>query len=148
MRSRGADHTVAAMEANASPTADANFGLGRLILTDTRLGLLVLNEIRHWGLNRVFGTSRAQANVLSLVLVLLAARTAHDVKQQMPPMPHVSAGGTGRTAYVLYEAAIGYAGPQSRTTPLIAVPIATGLLGAVLLGGVRRAVRGARAAER
>jgi hypothetical protein len=144
----GAGLTVGGMEASASPTAGPEFGLGRLILADTRLGLLVLNEFRHWSLNRVFGTSRAQDNLLSLVLVLVAARTAHDLRQQMPQMPRTSMGGAAGGVLVVYEAATGYAGPQSHAAPIVAVPITAGLIGAVLLGGARRAARGLRAAER
>jgi hypothetical protein len=135
------------MDATAPPTAGDDFGLARLILTDTRLGLLVLNEVRHWGLNRVFGTSRAQANLLSLVLVLVAARAAHDVRQQIPHMPRTSAGAASRGVLVLYEAATGYAGPQSHAAPIVAVPMTAGLIGVVLVGGARRAARGVRAAE-
>jgi hypothetical protein len=52
---------------------DVGFGKSELFLTDARLALGVLNHLRYQALNRAFGTSREQANVLTAIVVLGAA---------------------------------------------------------------------------
>jgi hypothetical protein len=134
---------------SAVPSADARteFGLGRLILADSRLAFIVLNEVRHWGLNRVFGTSRAHANLLTFVLALSAAEGARELVGRVPRMPPGAASDAARGALLLREAAIGLAGPQSRNVPLFAVLVTAGVLGGAVVHGARRATRGLRNAE-
>jgi hypothetical protein len=55
---------------------NAPFGTSQLFLADSRLALIMLNHLRHQGLNRVFDTSREQANALPAVLLLGAAGSA------------------------------------------------------------------------
>ena len=47
----------------------APFGTQQLFLTDSRMVFTVLNHLRYQALNRVFGTSREQANALTAVLL-------------------------------------------------------------------------------
>lgn len=52
-------------------------GLG-LLFTDLRVGLLLLSEGRYQLLNRAFGISRDQANVVTLVLLGTMVAAAHQ----------------------------------------------------------------------
>jgi hypothetical protein len=54
--------------------ASAGFGTSQLFLADSRLALAVLNHLRYQALNRAFGVSRDQANVLTVVLLLATSR--------------------------------------------------------------------------
>jgi hypothetical protein len=53
---------------------NAGFGKSELFLTDARLAIGVLNHLRYQALNRTFGTSREQANVLTAIVLLGARR--------------------------------------------------------------------------
>jgi len=48
--------------------ASARFGPTQLALADARLALGIANHLRYQALNRAFGTTRGQANVLTAVV--------------------------------------------------------------------------------
>ena len=98
----------------------AKFGAGRLLVSDSRLTLGALNYARHRTLYRVFGVSRAEANLLTFVLALVAVR----------------------------EAALGIAGPGVREGgPFVATLLAAALIAGLAAPGLRRAASRMRAAE-
>jgi len=67
MRAAAPRDTVGSMAATAAgPRVD--FGAGQLFLADSRLAFAVLNHVRVRTLRRVFGISREDANLLTLVL--------------------------------------------------------------------------------
>ena len=55
---------------------NGGFGPSQLFLADSRLALVLVNHLRHKALQRMFGVSRDQANVLTAVLLLGAAKLA------------------------------------------------------------------------
>src|SRR5436190_80268 len=59
------------------------FGTPQLFLTDSRLVLTVVNHLRYQALERVFGTSRQQANALTVVLLLGAADSAYEAGRRI-----------------------------------------------------------------
>lgn len=61
----------------------APFGTPQLFLTDSSMVFTVLNHLRYQALNRVFGTSREQANVLTFVLLLGAADSAFETARRV-----------------------------------------------------------------
>ena len=125
----------------------APFGTPQLFLTDSRLLLAVLNHLRYQALNRVFGTSREQANVLTVVLLLGAADSAYEAARRISGMRlRVSDAGLG--AIALREAGLGVAGPSARAVPGFGALVAVALLGGLAAPGLRRTAHRMRAAER
>lgn len=125
----------------------AGFGTSRLFLTDSRMALALLNHLRYQALNRVFGTSREQANLLTVVLLLSAAGSAYETAQRIGGMRlRVSDAGLG--AFTLREAALGVAGPSARAVPGFGALVAVAVLGGLAAPGLRRAAHRMRAAER
>ena len=72
--------------------ARAKFGAGRLLVSDSRLTLGALNYARHQALHRVFGVSRAEANLLTFVLALGAVDPAARVARRVVRAPRVLTG--------------------------------------------------------
>ena len=85
------------------------------------LVLLLLNEGRHRVVGRLFGVSRADANIVTVVaLSSLASAAAAAAARLRSARPHPSIAGAAVGAVVVKEAAHGIAGEWSRTTPLFA----------------------------
>ena len=125
----------------------ARFGAPQLFLRDSRLVLAVLNHLRYQALNRVFGTSREQANVLTVVLLLGAADGAYEAARRIGGMRlRVSDAGLG--AIALREAGLGLAGPSARAVPGFGALVAFALLGGLAAPALRRMAQRMRAAER
>ena len=125
----------------------APFSTPQLFLTDSRLVLAVLNHLRYQALNRVFGTSREQANVLTVVLLLGAADSAYETGRRISGM-RLRASDAGLGAIALREAALGVAGPGAREIPGFGTLVALALLGGLAVPGLRRAAKRIRVAER
>lgn len=134
-------------EGNASGAGSVDgFGAGRLFLADSRLVLAVLNNARYGVLNRVFGVSRDQANLLSVILVVAGAQAASQAAKRM--RFHVSGADVVMGGFALREAALGLAGPSSRDVPGVPALMAIAVFGGATLPAFRRATRRMRAAER
>jgi len=125
----------------------APFGTPQLFLTDSRLVLTVLNHLRYQALNRVFGTSREQANALTVVLLLGAANSAYEAARRVSGM-RLGVSDAGIGAIALREAALGVAGPSARQVPAFGALVAVALLGGLAAPGLRRAAHRMLAAER
>ena len=125
----------------------ASFGTPQLFLTDSRLVFTVLNHLRYEALNRVFGTSREQANALTAVLLLGAAESAYETARRISGM-RLRGSDAGLGAIALREAALGVAGPGARAVPGFGALMAFAVLGGLAAPGLRRVARRMRAAER
>ena len=125
----------------------APFGTPQLFLTDSRLAFTVLNHLRYEALNRVFGTSREQANALTAVLLLGAADSAYETARRISGM-RLRGSDAGLGAIALREAALGVAGPGAREVPGFGALMAFAVLGGLAAPGLRRAAQRMRAAER
>ena len=123
------------------------FGTPQLFLTDSRLAFAVLNHLRYQALNRVFGTSREQANALTVVLLLGAAESAHQAARRIGAV-RLRGYYAGVGAAALRETTLGIAGPSARAAPGFATLVAFALLGGLAAPGLRRAAQRMRAAER
>jgi hypothetical protein len=106
-----------------------------LFLTDLRLGVLVLNEMRYRAIARLFGVSREQANLVSLVALMLVAGRLRDQIARLNAGPP-SSGDTALAGTLLSEVLSGVAGPASRETPWTGA-----LLTLALLAGARPAIK-------
>jgi hypothetical protein len=127
-------------------SGSSQFGAGRAFLADSRLVLAILNEARYQTLNRVFGASREQANLFTVVLALGAANGAHAAGQRaraaFPSGADAAMGG-----FVMREAGLAMAGPGARAVPWVGTLVGLAMLGGLAGPGVRRVVHEIRAAE-
>ena len=111
--------------------------------TDLRLTFLLLNEARHRTMESVFGLSREQANLATLVLVASlagsAGRRVHRMMSQPPPVP--TRGDTALGVSLMRELVQSIAGPTSRDTSTFGTLVAVAAMGGVALPMVRRSIR-------
>ena len=124
------------------------FGTGRLFLTDTRLLLAFLNSARYAVLQRVFGASREQTNVVTFFAALIAADAAYESARRAIRAPlGVSAADVALGGAALREAAFAITGRRSRQVPMFATLVTGAALASLAFPGLRRAAQRARAAE-
>jgi len=118
-----------------------------VFIGDARLAIGALNECRHFALTRVLGMPRADANLLTFVLVLAAAESALATTRRVVhgPLP-LSGADAAIGGVLLREAAFSVAGPAARKVPFAGALLTVAMLGA-LTPALRRTVRGIRAAE-
>jgi hypothetical protein len=113
--------------------------------TDLRLAFLLLNEARYRTLESVFGLSRDQANLATLVLLSSLAGSAgqrvHRMMSQPPPVP--TRGDTVLGVSLMRELVQSIAGPASRDTSTFGTLVAVAAMGGVALPIVRRSIRAA-----
>jgi hypothetical protein len=134
--------------AAAGSTSHAAPRAARVFLGDTRLAVTALNEGRHYALNRAFGVSREQANLLTFVLALGAADGAYATTRRVlhGPFP-VSSSDATLGGMLMREAALGVAGPAARKVPFAGALLTAALVGGLAVPGLRRAAHEIRAAE-
>jgi hypothetical protein len=138
------------------PSGDKSLGAPRLLFGDATLVFLLLNEVRHRIIARLFGVSRKDSNLVSVFAVgtVVAAFAAGATRLRRarvrPSLPEAAIG-----AAVLKETAHGIAGDWSRATPFFAGLIVLVALeksfGPALRGslrGVRRSFHGVRVSVR
>ena len=127
---------------------NAGFGTSQLFLADSRLVLAVLNHLRYQALNRAFGTSREQANVVTAVVLVVAADGAYEAARRIGGMrPHVSGADATFGAAALREASLSMAGPSVRAIPGFGALVAFAILGGFAAPALRRTAQKVRAAE-
>jgi hypothetical protein len=119
-------------------------GGARLLVSDARVALLLLDEARYRVVRRLFGVSRDQSWLVTLIALALIAEAANAKWDEMVRGP----GGPTRAdvalgAAVVRELLAGIAGPSSRDTPLVGTLVSIAVLGAL----VRPAVHGIRASS-
>jgi hypothetical protein len=134
---------------NATAPAQPEFGTGRLFLADSRMALAVLNHVRYQVLERSFGVSREQANVLTFVLVASAADAAYVATRKVVRVPlRLSATDSAIGAIALRDAALRVVGPEAREGPLVGTLLAFAIVGRFALPALREGTARLRAAER
>ena len=122
-------------------SANSNVGFARLFFGDAAIVLLLLNNVRHRMVARVFGVSREDSNLVTVVAIGSAAVAVHATATRVrrrSGVTHLSR--TPRSEPPsLRGTALGIAGEPSR-----AVPAFGGLMALALLGrSSRPALRGA-----
>ncbi len=94
-------------------------GGARLLLSDARVALMLLREAHYSALHKVFGTTREQSALVTIVLSMLIAQAAHDsVVRSMQGVGGASWGDTALGAAAVKESLHLIAGPKSREVPL------------------------------
>jgi hypothetical protein len=128
--------------------SNGGFGTSQLFLTDSRLVLAVLSHLRYQALNRAFGVSREQANVVTAILLLGAADGAYEAARRISGIrPHVSATDAALGAITLRDASLGIAGPSVRAIPGFGTLVAFAIVGGFVAPALRRTAHKMRAAE-
>jgi hypothetical protein len=117
----------------------------RLLVSDVRVALLLVDEARHRVVERLFGVSRDQSWPVTLIALALLASAAHDKWAQALKGP----GGPTRSDLVLGAAGLKelltwISGQSSRDTPLVGSLVMVAVVGALVRPGVSRAAHGIR----
>lgn len=136
------------MAVTAAPRR-SEFGAGELFLADSRLAFVALNEARYRVLRRVFGVSRAQANLLTFVLALNASHAAAVTAEKVVTAPfRVAKVDVVISGFTMREAAVGAAGPRAAAVSPFATLLLIAVAGGMALPTLRRAAHQARLLER
>jgi hypothetical protein len=133
----------------ATPADRTDFGAGRLVLSDARLALGVLNYARYETLRRVFGVSREDANLLTFVLLLGGADLGlRGSRQAVRATRKLSRTDSAMGGFALRTALLGITGQSPRDVPpLFGTLLAAAMLAGLFLPGLRRAAVSLRATE-
>jgi len=124
------------------------FGAGQLFLADSRLAFAVLNHVRVRALQRAFGISREQANLLTLVLLLTTTHGAVATAGRVVKAPlRLSGKDAAIAGFSMREAGIGIAGPAAAEVSPFATLISIALLGGLAMPALRRSARRLRDVE-
>lgn len=134
----------------ASPWELPESGGTRVLRTDLRIVLMLLNDARYRTMHRFLGLSREQANVATLVLALTGLGTAHESFRRLADGPVAMPSSTalifGNSS--LRELMRSIAGPDAGRTPLFGSLLVLALLGHPARRALAGAVRGARSSSR
>jgi len=126
----------------------ADFNAAELFLADSRLALTVLSQARYLLLRRMFGVSREQANLLTLVLLVTGAPRVFTTAGRVVRAPMKFSGMDAAIgAYVLRSGAMGMAGPSATEVSPFATLVTIAVIGGLALPTIRRAAHSMRAAE-
>lgn len=111
--------------------------------TDLRMLFLMLNEARYRSLSALFGLSREQANLASVVLLgMIGHRLGQRWERWMSgPPPFPSPGDSALGVAGVRELVQTVAGPASRDTSMFGTLVAVAAAGGIALPVVRRMVR-------
>jgi hypothetical protein len=120
-------------------------GGARLLASDVRTGLLLVDEARYRAVKRLFRVSRDQSWPVTLIALALLAGVAHDKWEQMLRGP----GGPTRADVALGAAALRelltwIPGPSSRDTRLVATLVLIAVVGCVVRPGLSQTLHGIR----
>ncbi len=127
----------------ATPTARQATG-ATLLLSDVRTAWVLVDELRYRALARLFGVSRSQANLVTIVGISMLAEAVHDRAVQVLTAPIAP---TGMDGVLFVAGARGLlrevAGPPSAAIPgaaaLMAFAVVGGHLGPSLASSLREA---------
>ncbi|MGZ6565584.1 MAG: hypothetical protein ACXVH3_38410 [Solirubrobacteraceae bacterium] len=136
----------ATVEADGSikPDLAEEFGGARLLVSDIRLAFMLLNEARYRTLELV-GVPRDQANVATLVAIMMAADAIQTAKQSLVNAPRPSRADALLGAAAGNELLNAIGGAPARKSPLFGPLLALALLATLSRPAVSRSIDGIRA---
>jgi hypothetical protein len=132
--------TAGAAAAGAHAMTLEDVGGARLLVSDARVALLLLDEARYRVVNRLFGVDRDHSWPVTLIALAVLASAAHEKSDQMlkgpggPTRTDIAFGAVGLRALVAR-----ISGPPSQDTPLVATLVTIAVIGAVARPGLSRA---------
>ncbi len=128
-------------------SAQSNVGFARLFFGDAAIVFMLLNDARHRTVTRVFGVSRDDSNLVTVLAIGSAAvavqGTAARVRAIRPSGSDSLIG-----AALVREAALGIAGEPSRAVPAAGALLALALAGKSSRPMMRRVLRTTRRSVR
>jgi hypothetical protein len=126
-----------------------NVGFARLFFGDAAIVFLLLNDVRHRTVARMFGTSRGDSNLVTVVALGSTAVAVHGAAARLRTIPrHPSGTDSVIGAVVLREAVLGIAGAPSRAVPAAGALVALALVGRSSRPVLRGALRSTRGSVR
>ena len=126
-------------------SAKSNVGFARLFFGDAAIVFLLLNEVRHRSVARVFGVSRDDSNLVTVLAIGSAAVAVHGTAARVRSIRRYPSGADSVIgAAVLREAALGIAGAPSRAVPAAGALVALALVGTSSRPMLRSALRTTR----
>ena len=124
-------------------------GSAALLLGDATGAFLLANEARYRTLDRAFGIRREDANLATVIGLLLLANAVYErAHRPQAPKPPTAVANLAIGVGALRESIYGVAGPASRDTPLGGTLIAVAVLGGLARQPVGRSLHGIRASSR
>ena len=124
-------------------------GSAALLLGDATGAFLLANEARYRTLERAFGIRREDANLATVIGLLLLANAVYErAHRPQAPKPPTAVANLAIGVGALRESIYGVAGPASRDTPLGGTLIAVAVLGGLARQPVGRSLHGIRASSR
>ena len=143
-----ADGTAGDTGAGERHVTLAEVGGARLLVSDVRVALLLLDEARYRVVNRLFGVDRDHSWEVTLIALAVLASAAHEKSDQMLKGP----GGPSRTDVAfgvvgLRELLARISGPPSQDTPLFSTLVTIAVVGAVARPILSRAAHRIRASS-
>ncbi len=125
-----------------------DIGGARLLASDARAALMLVNEARYRTFERLFGIPRDEVNLTTAIAALVLIGAAQDVNERVikgPGGPTVADFLLG--AATVREVTYGAAGPSSRDTPLFGTLVTMAVLAGILRPGVAKSIRGIKASS-
>jgi hypothetical protein len=111
-------------------SANSNAGFARLFFGDAAIVFMLLNDVRHRTVARVFGVSRDDSNLVTVLAIGSAAVAVHGTAARVRAMPrHPSGSDSMIGAALMREGALGIAGAPSRAVPAAGALLALALVG-------------------
>lgn len=122
---------------------DGHPGGGQLLLADMRVASMLANHARHRAVARTFGVSRDQANLATLIAVLLVADKTSDRLTRMLRAQETPSMGEGLLFGASLRAGLGaIVGPPARDAPMFGILVSAAVLGTTLGPTVVKSIHG------
>lgn len=126
-------------------SANSNVGFARLFFGDAAIVFMLLNDVRHRTVTRVFGVSRDDSNLVTVLAIGSAAVAVQGTAARVRAIRRYPSGSDSLIgAALVREAALGIAGEPSRAVPAAGALLALALAGTSsrpMMRGVLRTTR-------
>ena len=127
-----------------TPVLGGYFSGARLMVSDTRLVFLLLNEARYHTIKRLFGTPREDSAFVTIIAAALLSGAVGSKAAQLVKGPRPSLAGGMLGVGVVNESIRGIAGVAPGDSVLFSTLVAMALAGAAVRPAARASWRGAR----
>jgi hypothetical protein len=126
------------------PALGGYFSGARLLVSDTRVTLLLLNEARNHTIKRLFGTPREDSTLVTIIAVGVLSAAVRDKTAQLLKGPNPSLADTMLGIGVANEYVRGIAGVPPGGSVLFSALVAMAVVGAAVRPVARASWRGAK----
>jgi hypothetical protein len=127
-----------------SPVLGGYFSGARLMVSDSRVILLLLNEARYHTIKRLFGTPREDSALVTIIALALLSGAVGSKAAQLVKGPNPSLAGSMLGVGMVNESIRGIAGVAPGDSVLFSTLVAMALAGAAVRPVVRASWRGAK----